>query len=124
MASGLVPITRRMSAKRSLPPYSARDDCLRYGVSSSANSAEIDGVGLELEPDRRCRDHVIIEPMLLAVSDRRIFVGKVHAHLRVGVAGPVPSRQRVGAKGLFAFELEQPAAGVRATRLGRTAVQL
>src|SRR3954468_12671583 len=71
MASGLVPMTSLISAKRSLPPSSAEGVCLHYGLISSL--AEIVGVGLELEADGRRRDNVIVEPMLVTICDRRLL---------------------------------------------------
>src|SRR5215208_4578471 len=67
---------------------------------------------------------MIAEPVLLAVSDCRIFRREFHADLRVGVARTVPSGERVGANRLLPLELEQPAAGVRLARLGGLAVEL
>src|SRR3954451_18328215 len=103
MASGLVPTTSLISAKRSLPPTSAGGVCLHYGLSSSL--AEIVGVGLKLEPDGPRGNEVIIEPVLVAISDRRFAGGEGHPPLRVGVARPIPARQRIGAERLLPFEL-------------------
>src|SRR5438874_4848913 len=88
MASGLVPTTSLISAKRSLPPTSAGGVCLHYGLSSSL--AEIVGVGLELEPDGRRRNDVVFEPVPTAISDGCFPGREGHAHLGFGVARPVP----------------------------------
>src|SRR5438270_4118036 len=120
IASGLVPTTSLMSAKRSLPPSSAGGFCLRYGV----NSTKIVGVGLELQTHRRRGDDVVLKAVPVAISDRRLFGREGHAHLRVGVARSVPARERIGAQRLLPFEFEQPAPGIRLARLGRLAFQL
>src|SRR5437773_11095991 len=107
MASGLVPMTSLMSAKRSLPPSSAGGNCLHYGLSST----KIVGVGLELHPDGRRVHDMKAEPVLLAVGNRRFLAGEIEPHLRLGVARSVPAGQRIGPHRLRAFELEQPPAG-------------
>src|SRR4051794_25024281 len=122
MASGLVPMTSRMSADCSLPPSSAGGMCLHYGASAS--SAEIVGVSLELEAHGRGGDHVVVEPMLLAVSDRRFAGREVHSDLRVRIARAVPARERIGTKRLFPFEFEQPGPAVGFAGLGRPAIKL
>jgi hypothetical protein len=121
MASGLVPMTRQTFSRRSFPPTSAGANCLRSGGSQAARGglAEIVGVGLELQSDGRRGQDMVLEPMLLAISDRGIFRGERHAHLRIGVAGTIPAGERIGAKRLLPFELEQPQAGVRLARLRR-----
>src|SRR6185437_1784771 len=120
MASGLVPITSRTSAKRKLPPSSAAPLCRCYGRSST----EIVGVSLDFEPNRRRRHEMIVEPSAFAVGDRSLFRGENHPHLRVGVAGAVPAGQRIRPKRLLPLELEDPLAGIGLARLGRLAFVL
>src|SRR5437763_7196772 len=79
MASGLVPMTSLISAKRSLPPTSAGGVCLHYGLSSSL--AEIVRVGLELEAHRLRGDDVVLKPVPIPISDRRFAGGEGHADL-------------------------------------------
>jgi len=110
------------SAVRSLPPSSARAICLQSGISAS--SAEIVGVGLNLEAHRRRRDEMIIEPVFPAVSDRRIAGRKFQTNLRVRVTRTVPPRQWIGPDRLVPLELEQPAAGIRLAGLGGSAIDL
>src|SRR5689334_10320377 len=108
MASGLVPITSLTSAKRSTPPSSARENCLRYG----RNSTEIVGVGLQLHPDRRRWNDGVFQPVLVAISDRGFLGAAGHPHLGIGVARAVPAGQRIGPQRLLPLELQQPQAGV------------
>src|SRR5215212_8756528 len=82
MASGLVPMTSLISAKRSLPPSSAGGVCLHYGLSSSL--AEIVRVGLELQAHRLRGHQMVFQPVPVAISNRRFAGGEGHAHLRVG----------------------------------------
>ena len=94
---------------------------LRYGdksVRRSRRSAEIVGVGLDLKPHGRGGDDMIIEAVLVAVGDCGLPRSESHPHLRVGVAGPVPPRQRVGAKRLLPLELQDPLSRVRIAGLG------
>src|SRR5690349_15012535 len=120
MASGLVPITSLTSAKRSTPPSSARENCLRYG----RNSTEIVGVGLQLHPDRRRRNDVVLETVLVAISNRRILGSEGHPDLGIGVARAVPAGQRIRPQRLLPLELQQPQAGVGLARLRRLALEL
>src|SRR5438270_8937736 len=117
MASGLVPMTSLISAKRSTPPSSAGGDCPDYSVIST----EIIGVRLDLHPDRRSRQYVICEPVLLAIGDRGFLAVKVDPHLRVGVARAVPTGERVGTLRFLTLEFQQPAAGVGFAGLRRLA---
>ena len=71
-------------------------------------SAEIVGVGLDLHLQRSGRDQVILEPIALTEGDGLVPGLEVDAHLRVGVARPVPASQRVGAERLLTLELQQP----------------
>jgi len=120
MASGLVPTTSQMSAKRSLPPSSARAICLRYELSST----KIVGVGLQFQADRLGRHDMVIQPVLAAISDRGVFRRKAQAYLWPGVARPIPAGQRIGAQGFLPLELKQPAASIGLPGLGRLAVDL
>ena len=110
MASGLVPTTSLMSAERSLPPSSAGGVCLHYGPSSSL--AEIVGVGLELEPHRRRRDDVVVEPMLVAVSDRR-FLGRRRSCAPAGWCRPIRSSRSAGPAAAAAAARTRAASGRR-----------
>src|SRR5437868_12944773 len=96
--------------------------CLHYGASAS--SAEIVGVALELEAHGWGGDHMVVEPVPLAVSDRRLAGREVHSDLRVRIARAVPPGERIGTKRLFPFELEQPAAAVGLAGLSRPPVEL
>jgi len=109
-----------MQAVRSLPPYSAEGLCRHYG----AISTEIVGVGLQLEADRRRGHNVVVEPLLVAIGNGRVLRREGHADLRIGVARPIPAGQRIGTQGLLAFELEQPAAGIRLSGLRGLAFNL
>src|SRR5947208_12460186 len=100
MASGLVPMTSLISAKRSLPPSSAGGVCLHYGLSSSL--AEIVGVGLELEAHRLRGHQTVFQAVPVAISDRRFAGGEGHADLRSGVARSRPARQRIRRQRLLA----------------------
>src|SRR6476646_2809316 len=120
MASGLVPMTSLMSAKRSLPPTSAEGDCLRYGRSST----KIVGVGLELEA-HRCGGHdMVLKPVLVAVGDCRVLRLEGDAHLRPRVARSIPAGERVRAEGLLPLELQQPLAGIGLAGLRGLALEL
>jgi len=91
---------------------------------SSPVLTKIVGVGLDLEPDGRGGDDVIVEPVLLAVGDCRFLRGKGDSDLGVGVAGSVPSRERVRPKRLLALEFKHPLAGPGISGLGGLAFLL
>src|SRR5438445_158768 len=106
-------MTSLTSAKRSLPPSSAGEDCLHYGRSST----KIIGVCLDLQSDRRRGNDVMFEAVFLAIADCGFLGRKVDAHLRVGVARPVPACQRIRPLRLLPFEFQQPVSGIRLARL-------
>src|SRR5205823_11167642 len=72
---------------------------------------------------RRWND-VIVEPVLVTVSDRRFLGREVHAYLRAGIAGAVPASKWVGAQRSLTFKLDQPATGNGVARLRGLAVEL
>src|SRR4051812_34471057 len=87
IASGLVPMTSRISVESSLPPSSAGAVCLQ----STRSSTKIVGVGLQLQFHRRGGNEVVGKAVLVAISDRCFLARAGDPHLGVGISGTVPA---------------------------------
>ena len=88
----------------------------------SSGLAEVVGVGLDLEADRRGRKYVVGEAVLVAIGDGGLLRGEGEANLRPRVPGAVPAGQRIGPLRLLPFELEKPLAGLGLAGLRRLAL--
>src|SRR3569623_3738763 len=84
----------------------------------SSSLAEVVGVGLDLEPDRRGGEHVVGQTVPVAVGDGRILRREGQANLRPSVARAVPPGQRIRPLSFLTLELEEPLAGLGLAGLG------
>jgi hypothetical protein len=67
---------------------------------------------------------VVLEPVLVAVSDRRFLRPEIDPHLSIRIALAIPAGQRIRPERLLPLELQDPATGIRISRLGSLALKL
>ena len=76
---------------------------------SPARIGKIIGIGARPDAAGVRFGHIIGDVMRLGIGDRRLAVGKIHAHLPLGVGRALPPHQRVrmhrGAAGIFQHPL-------------------